>query len=357
MTSPTPHDSAVALELEPRQQAFLNLLQTSIPIAAHPYRDVAAAVGMTESEALATLRRLRETRVIRQVSAIFDSRALGYASSLVAARCASTRLDQAAAVVSGHPGVSHNYRREHAYNLWYTLAVPPTSRLGIEGTAEILHRMSGAETTRLLPALRVFKIGVQLDMTGESHPGDRAAGTLLGAAAVPPPPLTALEIAAVRELQHDLPDDAEPFRGACARLGLNLDELAALATQMQSDGRLRRIAAVLNHRRAGFTANAMGVWRVDPERIEEAGARMASFRAVSHCYQRPTYPDWPYNLFTMVHGRGRAECDEALAAIQRELQLPDYLALYSVQEYKKARMTYFSPEAEQWEEAQLAGRS
>ena len=109
---------------------------------------------------------------------------------------------------------------------------------------------------------------------------------------------------------------------------------------------LRRVAAILFHRRAGFSANGMGVWKVPEAEIMETGRRMASFRGISHCYQRPTYADWPYSVFTMAHGRSKEECDAILDSIAEECGMgpDDRATLYSSTEYKKIRLHYFTDE-------------
>ena len=117
---------------------------------------------------------------------------------------------------------------------------------------------------------------------------------------------------------------------------------------------MRRFAAVLNHRNAGFVQNGMGVWKVDEDHCEEMGRVMAGFRGVSHCYERPTYDDWPYRLFSMTHGRDKAECEAVLRAISDETGLTEYDVLYSTREYKKTRLRYFTPDLESWEAAHAA---
>jgi DNA-binding Lrp family transcriptional regulator len=129
-----------------------------VPFTRRPFADLGQRCGLSEDETLARVKALKEGKVIRQISAIFDTRSLGYASSLVAAKIAPEKLDAAVAVINSHPGVSHNYLRNHEFNLWYTIAVPPISKLGLDGTVNLLHRLSDAETTRLLPTLRLFKI-------------------------------------------------------------------------------------------------------------------------------------------------------------------------------------------------------
>jgi DNA-binding Lrp family transcriptional regulator len=318
-----------------------------------PFADLGKHCGLMEDETMARVKALKEAKVIRQISAIFDTRSLGYASSLVAAKIAPELLDKAVAVINSHPGVSHNYLRNHEFNLWYTLAVPPTSRLGLEGTVALLHNLSGAESTRLLPTLRLFKIGVRFDVEGGARPGDQAAPAYTEANRQAAEPLTDREIAFVRVMQRDLPLVPAPFVAVAEELGMPFADAAAMHRHFLTTGRMRRFAAVLHHRKAGFGANAMGVWAGpadDPAALQRLGETMAGFRAVSHCYQRPSYPEWPYNLFTMVHGKNEAECEQTLAAIAEATGITDRHALYSTQEFKKVRVRYFTDDETRWEE-------
>jgi DNA-binding Lrp family transcriptional regulator len=305
---------------------------------------------MAEAEVLECIRRLKADKLIRQISSIFDTRSLGYVSSLVAARVVSDRVDEAAAIINRHPGVSHNYLRNHEYNLWYTIAISPASNLGLERTVEILHRESGAEATRLLPTLRLFKIGVKFDVGGESRPEDQDPPQYTETSRSADTALTPLEIEFVRIMQRDLPVTLTPFVDYAKELGIPFAELQAIHQRFLKTGKMRRFAAVLHHRTAGFRANAMGVWAVrgDDAEIERIGGAMAGFRAVSHCYKRPTYPDWPYNIFTMVHGKSRMECEQTLAAIAEQTGVRNYSALYSTKEYKKVRVGYFTRDEEEW---------
>ena len=338
--------------------ALLGVLQEAVPFAERPFAALGNRCGLTEDETLARVQALKETKVIRQISAIFDTRSLGYASSLVAARIAPERLDAAVAVINSHPGVSHNYLRNHEFNLWYTIAVPPTSRLGLQGTVDLLHRLSGAESTRLLPTLRLFKIGVRFDVEGGARPDDQEAPAYTEANRLEAEPLTAKEIEFVRVMQRDLPIVAEPFVAVAEELGMSFADAAAMHQRFLTTGRMRRFAAVLHHRKAGFGANAMGVWAGpadDPAALQRLGEMMAGFRAVSHCYQRPSYPEWPYNLFTMVHGKSEEECEQTLAAIAEATGISDRHALYSTKEFKKVRVRYFTDDEARWEEVQCGG--
>lgn len=339
--------------MDQADKRLLNILQGEFPLVSRPFEALGQRLGLAEDEVIARVGRLKtEEPVIRQISAIFDTRSLGYRSSLVAMRVPPEDLNAAAAVVNAHPGVSHNYRRNHPFNMWFTIALPPASSL--EATVAKLHELSGAESTRILPTLRLFKIGVQLDMEGTNPaPGEGPqVGVTYSDKSRPAggrEALTALEIRAIRELQEDVPLVPEPFAPMAARLGIPQADLLALAASFQSLGYMRRFAAVLHHREAGFNANAMGVWIVPEDRTEEAGAIMASFPQVSHCYLRPTYPDWPYNLFTMIHGRKARDCQGVIDAISEKAGIKDYAVLYSTKEYKKVRVKYFTEELDEWE--------
>jgi DNA-binding Lrp family transcriptional regulator len=332
--------------------ALLGVLQEQVPFTRRPFADLGKRCGLSEEATLARVKALKEGKVIRQISAIFDTRSLGYASSLVAAKISPEKLDAAVAVINSHPGVSHNYLRNHGFNLWYTIAVPPISKLGLEGTVDLLHQLSGAETTRLLPTLRLFKIGVRFDVEGSAKPDDQSAPAYTEANRSEAKPLTAKEIGFVRLMQRDIALVEEPFMAIASELGMSFEEAAAMHQDFLTSGRMRRFAAVLHHRKAGFGANAMGVWagpQDDPEALKKLGETMAGFRAVSHAYQRPSYPDWPYNLFTMVHGKSEEECEQTLAAISEATGITDRHALYSTKEFKKVRVRYFTDEEMKWE--------
>ncbi len=335
--------------MDDRDRHLLNLMQNDFPLVDRPFLALARQIGTTEDDVLARVQRLRAEKILRQVSAIFDTRSLGYKSSLVAMRAAPHRVHEAAQIVNEHPGVSHNYERNHEFNLWFTIAVPPSSDL--EAVVWRLHELAGAESTRILYTLKLFKIGVDLDMVGERPPDAQAEPQYTEAkrARALSSRLTERDIAVIRELQEDVPAIPEPYAPMATRLGWSTAELFAAAQDLQQRGFLRRVAAIMYHRKAGFRSNAMGVWKVPPERTAEIGPKMAAFAAVSHCYERPVYPDWPYSIFTMIHGRSDEECTAILRAISEATGITEYRALYSTREYKKTRVRYFTDDYAKWE--------
>jgi DNA-binding Lrp family transcriptional regulator len=344
-----------AIPLDAADKRLMNLLQSSFPLAAEPYAELAPAAGLELDDLMSRTRRLLGQRIIREITPIFDTRALGYSSMLVAAKVDAENPHRAAAIINSHPGVSHNYLRTHEFNLWFTIATPPDSELGLQGTLAVLQRLTGAESIRELPTLRLFKINMNLEM-------EKGTDALAASAdaAVPrelePQPYDATDVAVIRALQGPMEVVDRPYDAAAAKAGMDTDAFLGHLAGMVDRKLLRRVAAILYHRRAGFSANGMGVWRVPEERILDVGTRMSAVRGISHCYQRPTYEDWPYSVFTMAHGRSKQECDAILDSIadEHDLHGDDRATLYSSTEYKKIRLHYFTDDYASWE-AEHAG--
>ena len=337
-----------AVKLSDLDRKLLDLMQGSFPIAARPYEAVALEAGITEDEVLVSIERLLKDRIIRQVTPIYDTRALGYGSMLVAAKVDPEHPWRAAKIVNSHPGVSHNYLRNHDFNMWFTLAVEDDSQLGLQGTLDVLQDLTGAESIRQLPTLKLFKIRMDLEMSGDTDTLAKRG------VAEEPVDLEAQDYddfdrAVIRATQGSLPVVSEPWVGAAQELGISVDELLAHLEAMKERGLLRRVAGILYHRRAGFSANGMGVWKVPADKIAEIGPKMAAYRGVSHCYERPTYADWPYQIFTMAHGRSKEECDAILDAIAAEFPIEERATLYSSTEFKKIRLLYFTDDFRDWE--------
>jgi siroheme decarboxylase len=337
-----------AVPLDELDKRLLNLMQGSFPLATRPYAEVARLAEVPEEEVLTRVERLLRERIIRQVTPIFDTRVLGYKSMLVAARVDPENPHRAAQIVNSHPGVSHNYLRNHDFNMWFTIAVEPDSTLGLDGTLDVIQRETGADSIRQLPTLRLFKIRMDLEMEKGTEALQKAAAE--SEYREPEPiELEELDVEVIRALQGDMPIVEEPYAPAAGQLGISQERLLEHLESMQERRALRRVAAILFHRRAGYSANGMGVWRVPEERVLELGPHMASFRGISHCYERPTYADWPYSVFTMAHGRSKEECDAILDSIEAETGISERATLYSSTEFKKIRLLYFTDDYKRWE--------
>ena len=344
MTTKRTLETRTTSDLDLADRELLNLIQSSFPLVSDPYDELGRKVGLDSPDVIDRIKSLKDKNVVRQISAIFDTRRLGYKTALIAMRLPPEKLDDGARLINEHPGVSHNYARVGKYNLWFTLAVPPDESL--EDTVEDMAKRTDAERYRLLPTIRFFKIGVNFDMVREegaaeqyySPDGYDSSG---GQDWNKVEPVTEFEIDAIRELQEDLPLDPRPFKPMTERLGITERELFTLADSFVRRGIMRRYSAVLHHRRAGFKANAMVVWKVPSERAEEVGKLMASSRWVTHCYERPTYPDFEFSHYTMIHATSQEKCVEVARDISDATGIADYQLLYSTREYKKTRVRYF----------------
>jgi DNA-binding Lrp family transcriptional regulator len=339
-----------AIPLDDHDKRLMNVLQSNFPLHAEPWPDIAKRADLPVDDAMKRTQRLLDGRIIREITPIFDTRALGYESMLVAAKVDSENPQRAAKIVNSHPGVSHNYLRTHDFNMWFTIATPPDSELGLQGTLEVIQDLTEAESIRQLPTLVLFKINMNLEMEGSTD-------ELVKHVEAAPPrelemqPYDDFDIAVIKALQGPMKVAERPYDEAAAEAGVATDKFLEHLEGMKERKLLRRVAAILFHRRAGFSANGMGVWRVPEDQVLDVGGRMAAVRGISHCYQRPTYQDWPYSVFTMAHGRSKEECDAILDSIadMTGLHGEDRATLYSSTEYKKIRLHYFTPDYAEWE--------
>jgi len=328
------------------ENELLYRMQNNFPLIEQPFKAMADELKIDEKSVLSMIKELKERKIIRQTSAIFDTKRLGYSSSLVAFKVSPDLVESASKLINAHPGVSHNYLREHEFNIWFTIAVPPNSKFGLEKSVAILKEQTQAQEAIILPTIKMFKISVKMDTTGKADKKEKVKRKKYKAIE-----LTDEYIAVIKELQKDIEISSEPFKKSIEKLNMSYERFFQIANELKESGVMRRFATILNHRKAGFNANAMSIWSVPEEIAEEIGKKMAQFSAVSHCYLRPTFPNWNYNLFAMVHAKTQEECDALIEEMAKESGIEEYGKLYSTVEFKKERLTYFTDASKEWEEA------
>jgi len=326
------------------KQEILSRIQKKFPLVERPFGTIGEELGISEDEVIAILQEEKRNNIIRQTSAIFDTKRLGYRSSLVAFKIPKEKIDAAVEIINLHPGISHNYERNHEFNIWFTLAVAPDSRLGIEKTLEILAKLTEADDYIMLPTLKLFKISVKLNTTGKDEKKEKVKKVKHKEIE-----LTPLHHKIIQKAQYDIEITSEPFKKIIDELDIDYETFFSILIELQDAGIMRRFASILNHRKAGFNANAMVVWDVDEEKGEAIGEKAAAFSAVSHCYLRPKYANWPYNLFTMVHGKTTDETNSIIEDMAKEIESKSHMPLYSSREFKKVRIEYFTPAQKEWE--------
>lgn len=302
-----------------------------------PYSALGQRLGIDGSEVIPRIKRLKEEGIIRQIGPILEARRLGYQSTLVAMTVEVSELDRAEQLISQHPGVSHGYERNHHFNLWFTLAVPPESDIMTE--LKLLTSSFKAKVVFTLPAVKVFKIGAYFNMDGGGLP---MADTMTQSDSVllQEAELAQTDRLVINELQQDLPLVTMPFDTMAVRLGMNEEHFLMQCQSLLQRGIMRRFSASINHNRAGFKANAMVCWIVPPDSVDVAGRQLASLPEVSHCYERKTNPLWQYNLFAMVHSHTREVCYEIVSEVSHRIGFIDYILLFSTKEFRKTRIKY-----------------
>ena len=316
---------------------LLNAIQVAFPLRREPFAVLGTRLGISAGEVLRRIERFKQGGVVRLIGPVLDARRLGYQTTLVAMKIAQNRLDKAVQAISQHTGISHCYERSHYLNFWFTLALPP----GVETETE-LQKLSNTikpEAMLELPALRLFKIGVFFDMSGDDQ---RISDTGIAPSNIlyQKVDLSPADKLVVNELQHDLSLVQRPFDISSRRLGMDIDQFLAHCYSLKQRGIMRRFGASIKHNEVGFTANAMTCWVAPPEVVETAGKKLAALREVSHCYERKTGPLWDYNLFAMIHGDAREDCQLIADKISQETGLNEYVLLFSTKEFKKTRVKY-----------------
>lgn len=282
---------------------LLNDWQRGFPLVARPYAVLAQRLDCDETTLLECLAGLKERGHVSRIGAVFRPHVLGW-STLAAVACPAERVEAVAQIIDGFPEVNHNYEREHDYNLWFVVAAPTRERVG-EVLAEI-HRATGLKPLDL-PMVADYYIDLGFELAGGPvRPHQHPAGQSVNAAELRRQ-LEPADYTVATALEDGLEFITRPYASLAARCGMSEGAFIARLERLLSLSVIRRFGVVVRHRELGYTANAMVVWDIPDDRVAEAGRFLASQAGVTLCYQRPRrLPDWPYNLFSMVHGRDRA---------------------------------------------------
>ena len=340
-------------EIDAIDKKLLNILQDDFPVVEKPFENIGCRLNITEENVINRIKSLIDEKdIIRQISPIFDTKKLDYKSSLIAFKVNEKDIDRVANIVNEHPGVSHNYKRDCDYNLWFTIAIPPGS--DFDTNCNKLVELSGVSGFLVLPVLKEYKIGVKFDL--ENDNGDKENSQTLNKndkKLIKYEELSENDINFIRVVQNHLDIVPQPFKIISGKINISQTELIDFLNKFIENKKIRRFAAVLNHRQAGFLSNTMVAWNIDEEKIDECGRIISEFKAVSHCYRRQSYPDWQYSLYSMIHSADKRKCEEVIDDISRAIEFNHYKAVYSVKEYKKVRVKYFTEEQKEWENKYL----
>ncbi len=272
-----------------------NQWQRGFPLVPRPFAQIAREVHVEEDVVLQEFIQLKREGVLDRIGPVFRPNAVG-ASTLAAMAVPAARLEEVARLVSEQPGVNHNYERGHAWNLWFVATAPDAAR--VEATLARIEQASGLTVLRL-PLVEEYHIDLGFDLQTRAVPRDPGLQRKFS-------PLSDEERSLVRETAAGLPLVPAPYAQVARSAGLGEKEVVDKLHEMLADGRIRRIGAVIRHRRLGYDANAMVVWDVPDDTLPDVAPALARDAAVTLCYRRArALPQWPYNLYCMVHGRSR----------------------------------------------------
>jgi DNA-binding Lrp family transcriptional regulator len=316
---------------------ILNYIQLQFPLVSEPFKAIGELMGIGEEETIRRIQNLKQHNIIRFISPVLDAQKLGYQTTLVAMVIPSRYLKVAERVIAGHPSISHAYWREHQYNLWITYAVP--QNVSIDKEIDAFSQAVRSTDTLSLPSIRMFKRMAYFNMGIPGYDlSSHKPNTYLyskGRAH-----LTSFERAILNLLQQDLPLMPLPYKGIADAAGMELEDFLSSCRSLMHRKIILRYGAAVNHRNIGYHANAMVCWKVPTEKLDNIAREIVKMDQVSHCYERNTGHNWPYNLYTMFHCQTRAICHDLVNRISVNAGLKDYLIIFSTREIKKVRIIY-----------------
>ena len=314
--------------------SLLNDFQRNFPLCTAPFAELAARLGVAEGVILRSLERLRREGKIARVGAVFAPKRIG-ASTLAAMAVPPEKLGSDAEAVNRFPEVNHNYEREHRYNLWFVVTAGSEGRL--QAALGAIEQTAGYPILRL-PLLQEYHIDLGFSLDGKAEKTSAQVRPYS-----PPTPLGELERRLVMALQEGLPLFIRPFQVLASRIGCDESEVLGRIGHWIEEGVIKRFGVVVRHHELGYTANAMLVQDIPDDRVRDLGAALAREPGVTLCYQRPrVQPDWPYNLFCMIHGQVRHEVEAKIVELRARLNLTDYVydTLFSLTRFKQTGARY-----------------
>lgn len=301
-TEPAIAGQGGAASRETKTFRLLNDYQRGFPLVPEPFSVIAAECGLTAEAVLAALREWSGSGVVSRVGAVLAPRRIG-ASALATVAAPAAELEAIAARISAVPEVNHNYQREHAFNLWFVITA--ASPLRLQQVVEGIEQDTGRNVI-VLPLEEEFHIDLGFDLASgarDARRGGLPASYAVGDAACS---LPGVERRLMTALQAGLPLQPRPFEALGRSVDLSEAMVIELISRWLDDGLIKRFGVVVRHHELGFRANAMCVWDVPDDRVGALGRLLAAEPAVTLCYRRGRrLPDWPYNLFCMIHGKSR----------------------------------------------------
>ncbi|RRJ31002.1 siroheme decarboxylase subunit beta [Halocatena pleomorpha] len=317
--------------------------QSGVPVERRPFRSIGDTLGVSEQEAVSRVQRLRETGVFRRFGAVLNPPVIG-SSTLAAVQAPEDRFEEIATTINGYRQVNHNYRRDHEWNMWFVITAATQERRD-RIIAEI---ETVAGDVLVLPLVTDYYIDLEFPVVN----ADRFARESLDQTAVSATQvsenatadLSTLDRQLLVAIQDGLPLTKTPYSDVAEMIDASTETVVARIGRLLDNGCIKRIGCVVNHVVTGFDSNCMVVWEVPTDSLDTYGERVGAIPYVTLCYHRPRRPelDWPYTLFTMIHGRDADAVEERIDELANE-QLPfAHERLYSTETLKQTGARYES---------------
>ena len=320
---------------------LLQWLQDAFLVEKRPWKAGARKLGIPEQEVLARVQRLSAEGIIRNLQAFANIKKLGSRrSTLVALMVPEDDINRIVALINEYPSVTHNYRRDHAYNIWFTIT--ERDERALHRTFEELKRRTGVPDSAILDlrTTRVFKVDVRFQLTGTGSGTAASRKEVL----LDHPPMDEIDHSLFRITQEGIPLIREPFHAIAIKLGICQDEAIQRLDDLYRSGIIKRIGVSLNQRKLGIVANALVAWKIPYDSTEVVGTRLSSFPEVTHCYERSIVPGtWEYNVFTVLHGYDHRSVEELAKKLSDAIGIRDYVILFSTEQYKRTSMIHQAP--------------
>lgn len=336
--------------LDYRDKELLQHLQDAFPVAKSPWAEIGEKLGIAEEEVLSRSQRLSSDGVIRKLRTILNGQKIQACSStLMAMRVPAGRTEDVVSVVNEYMSVTHNYQREHDYNLWFTVTTCGSGGKGLRSTVEEIKERTGIPDSDVLdlPTTRVFKVDVRFKFADLKDNGDGGGDipkvemerTKMNTDDDQDPDET--DLAILRAAQGGIPVVKEPFERIAKEAGISQDEVIARLKKLISGSVIKRLGISINQRKVGIVANAVVAWKVPQEQVDSVGNMLAAYREITHCYERVTMPGkWEHNLFTVIHGYTRESVEEMAERLSKVVGISDFLVLFSNEQFKRTSVMH-----------------
>lgn len=318
---------------------ILDRIQQEFPICHQPFKTLALNLGLTEDVVLNRIKVLKEKGFIRRITPLFDSSKLGYMGTLIAMKVNNERIDEVAEIINQYPEITHNYERDGEYNIWFTLIA--RSNEEIEKIITQIKAKTKIDQILNLKRVNKFKIAAVFEIEKKSLPLDFEEDEIYNSQPQKIFSLDKIDTAILKELQENIPLINKPYQFIAQKIGITQKELFEKIAWYKKTGIIRKVRAVLDHYKIGMGENVMIVFKAEPFDILKLAKIISQYPQVTHCYERTISADWQYNLFAMMHGRTKQECEEVISLILQKTNLTTYKKLYTKRELKKSTPRYF----------------